>query len=64
MHAVLSHLIMSDSATLWTVARQAPLSMRIPQARIVERFAMPSSRGPSSHRAVKTNIDNLKYTHY
>ena len=24
---VLNHLVMSDSATLWTVARQAPLSM-------------------------------------
>ena len=27
---------MSDSATLWTVARQAPLSMAILQARILE----------------------------
>ena len=31
--------------TLWTVTRQAPLSMGILQARIVERFAVPSSRG-------------------
>ena len=32
-------------ATPWTVARQAPLSMGILQARILEWFAMPSSRG-------------------
>ena len=30
--------------TPWTVARKAPLSMGILQARIVERVAMPSSR--------------------
>ena len=32
-------------ATPWTVARQAPLSMGILQARILEWVAMPSSRG-------------------
>ena len=31
-------------ATPWTVARQAPLSMGIIQARILEWAAMPSSR--------------------
>ena len=31
-------------ATRWTVARQAPLSMGILQAKILERVAMPSSR--------------------
>ena len=31
-------------ATLWTVARQAPLSMAILQARMLEWVAMPSSR--------------------
>ena len=30
--------------TLWTVAHQAPLSMGILQARILEWVAMPSSR--------------------
>ena len=35
-------------ATLWTVAHQAPLSLGILQARILEWIAMPSSRG-SSH---------------
>ena len=32
-------------ATLWTVARQAPLSLGILQARILEWASMPSSRG-------------------
>ena len=32
-------------ATLWTVAHQAPLSLRILQARILEWVAMPSARG-------------------
>ena len=36
--------------TLWTVARQAPLSMGIFQARILEWVAMPSSRGSSRPR--------------
>ena len=36
--------------TLWTVARQAPLSMEILQARILEWVAMPSSRGSSRPR--------------
>ena len=34
-------------ATLWTVARQAPLSMGILQARILDWVAMPYSRGSS-----------------
>ena len=33
---------------LWTAARQAPLSMWILQARILEWVAMPSSRGSST----------------
>ena len=33
--------------TLWTVARQAPLSMGILQARILAGVATPFSRGPS-----------------
>ena len=36
--------------TLWTVALQAPLSMGIFQARILEWVAMPSSRGSSQPR--------------
>ena len=37
-------------ATPWTVARQAPLSMGILQARILEWAAMPSSRVSSQPR--------------
>ena len=35
------------SVTPWTIARQAPLSMGILQARILEWVAMSSSRGSS-----------------
>ena len=38
------------TVTPWTVAHQAPLSMRILQARILEWVAMPSSRGSSQSR--------------
>ena len=37
-------------ATPWTVALQAPLSMGILQARILEWVPMPSSRGSSRPR--------------
>ena len=47
-HAVLSHFShVQLTATLRTVAHQAPLSMGILQARILEWVAMPSSRGSS-----------------
>ena len=36
--------------TLWTITHQAPLSMGILQARILEWVAMPSSRGSSQAR--------------
>ena len=42
--AVLSHSVMSDFVTPWTVARQALLSMGILQARILEWVAMSSSK--------------------
>ena len=43
MFCVLSHSVVSDSfVTAWTVAHQAPLSMAILQARILEWVAMPS----------------------
>ena len=41
---LLSCSVMSDSATPWTVAHQAPLSMGILQTRILEWVPMPSSR--------------------
>ena len=37
-------------ATLWTVAHQAPLSMGILQARLLEWVAIPFSRGSSQLR--------------
>ena len=49
----LSHSVMSDSATLWTVACQAPLSMgfsRILQTRVLEWVAISFSRGSSPLR--------------
>ena len=50
LHPVRSHSVVSDSVTPWTVARQAPLSRGIVQARILEWVAMPSSRGSSQPR--------------
>ena len=41
---------MSDSATPWTVARQAPLSLGILQARILKWVAISFSRGSSQPR--------------
>ena len=47
---VLSHSDVYDSTIPCTVARQAPLSMRILQARILEWVVMPPSRGSSQLR--------------
>ena len=44
--------------TPWTVARQAPLSMGIVWARILEWIAMPSSRGSSQPRD-QTQVFNI-----
>ena len=48
--AGLSRSAVSNSATPWTVAGQAPLSMGILQARILEWVDMPSSKGSSQAR--------------
>ena len=48
--AVLSHSVLYNSATQWTVACQAPLSTRILQARILEWVALSSCRGSSQPR--------------
>ena len=50
MHCVLTRSVMSDSATPWTVSCQAPLSMGILQARILEWVAIPYSRRSSQPR--------------
>ena len=44
-YAVLCRVMSESFATAWTVARQAPLSMGILQARILEWAAMPFSKG-------------------
>ena len=44
LSSTLSRSVVSNSETQWTVALQAPLSMGIFQARILEWVAMPSSR--------------------
>ena len=49
-YTVLSHSVVSDSATTWTEACWVPLSMEILQGRILEWDAMPSSRGSSQPR--------------
>ena len=46
-------------ATPWTVAPQAPLSMGILQARILEWVATPSSRGSSQPRSPASQVDSL-----
>ena len=43
----------------WTVAHQAPLSMRILQARILEQVAMPASRGSSEPRSPTLQVNSL-----
>ena len=55
---VLSRSVLSDSVTPWTVALQAPLTMGILQARILEWVAMPSSRG-SSQPKDRTQVSHL-----
>ena len=45
--------------TPWTVAHQAPLSMGILQARILEWVVMPSSRGSSQPRSPELQVDFL-----
>ena len=50
MCVCLSRSVVSNSPIPWTVALQAPLSMRILQARILEWVPLPSSRGYSQCR--------------
>ena len=64
MLAVFSRSVMSDSVTPWTVARLAPLSMGILQARILGWVAMPSSRGifPTKDRTQVSHIEGEFFT--
>ena len=45
--------------TLWTIARQAPLTMEILQARRLEWVAMSSSRGSYQSRSPTLQVDCL-----
>ena len=45
-----SHSVVSNSATPWTAACQAPLVHEILQAKMLEWVAIPFSRGSSQHR--------------
>jgi len=48
-------------ATLWTVALQAPLSMGILQARILEWVAMPSPRASSLTQGLNLAFSRLQH---
>ena len=54
-----SHSVTSDSVTPWTVACQAPLSMDILQARILEWVAISFSKGSSQPRD-RTQVSALQ----
>ena len=56
--AVLSHSVVFNFVTPWTVAHKAPLSLGILQARILECVAMPSSRG-SSQPKDQTQVSHI-----
>ena len=63
MCAVLSCSVVFDSCDPWIVTHQAPLSMGILQAKILERVAMSSCRGSSQHgiksRSPTLQVDSL-----
>ena len=58
--SVLSHPVVSDSVTTWTEVYQAPLSMGILQARILQWVAMPSSRGASPPRELNPGLQHYR----
>ena len=57
-YAVLGCSVLSDTATPWTVACQALLSMRILQARILEWVSEPCSRGSSQPKG-RTQVSHI-----
>ena len=57
--AALSRSVVSDSAIPLIVTCQAPWSMGILQARILEWVAKPSSRGSSQPRDPALQVDSL-----
>ena len=60
---MLSHSVVSDFATPWTVAHQALLSMGILRVRILEWVAIPSSRESSQSRD-RTQVSHIASTFF
>ena len=61
---MLSHSVVSDSATPLTAAGQAPLSMGVLQVRILEWIAMPSSRGIFPTQGLNPGLPHCKQILY
>ena len=57
--AVLNHSVVTDSATPWMIARQAPPSMGILQARILEWVAMSSSIISYYFRQIEAGLESV-----
>ena len=62
--AVLRRSVVSESVTPWTVAHQAPLSVGILQTRILERVAMPFSRGSSQTQGSNPGLPHCRQILY
>ena len=58
--ALLSRSVVSDSATPWTVACQAPLSMGISQARILKWVPISHSRGSSPSQESNSGLPHCR----
>ena len=59
--AMLNHSVMSNSVTPRTLAHQAPLSMGILQATILEWVAMPSSRGYLPDQGLNSGLPHCRW---
>ena len=70
-YCVLSHLVVSESATLWTVAFQAPLSMRFSRQEYWSGLPFPSSGDlpnpgiePASSMSPALQADSFLLSHW
>ena len=59
MLCVLSHSVVSDSVTVWTAARQAPLSMGILQTRVLDWVAIALLQGIFPTRGIESRSPTL-----
>ena len=62
--AVLSRSVVSESATTWTVGHQAPLSMGILQARILEWVAHSLLQGIFPTQGLSQGLQHCRYILY